>query len=107
MFDDPRLQLPKRPALCALRRELRAPLRLPARAPNIKHEVARYDQGHFGAEVFLDERQRKIHAGRHSRRRPQAPIANVDGFGIYFDGREFLRKLLCSSPVCRHAARVE
>ena len=65
--------------------ELRAELRLAARALHEQHELARGHQRDVAAEVVVDEREREVHARGHARRRPHVAVAHEDRIGL--DGR--------------------
>ena len=75
---DPRLELAQRRALGHLRGELRAELRLAARALEEHHEPARDLERHVAAEVLLDEREREVHAGGDAGRGDDVAVADED-----------------------------
>lgn len=61
-----------------LQRQSSAKLRLPARTLKEDNHVASDSERHGTAEVLLDQRQREIDAGRHTRRGPNLAIAHKD-----------------------------
>ena len=69
---DRALDLAQRLALGLLRGQRGAELRLVAGAAQEQHEVAGDREGRVAVEVFLDERQREVHAGGHARPRSRS-----------------------------------
>src|SRR5919198_3101563 len=69
VLDDPGLQLAQWLATRGLAGERGAELRLAARPAHVEDEAARGGQRGGRAVVLLDERERKVHAGRDARAR--------------------------------------
>ena len=91
VLGDPVLELAQRLALGGLRRELRAELRLAARALHEHDEPARHLQCRLAAEVLLDQREREVHARRHARPTcTDVAVAHVDLVGLDRDRRELV-----------------
>ena len=75
-------------ALCRLRLELDAELRLAAGPVDEEHELAGDLESCRRPVVLLDERQRQVHAGRDAGRRVRGPVLHVDAIGVDLHGGE-------------------
>src|SRR5436305_3813662 len=103
----PLLELPDRPPLGELRLEVRAELRLAARALDEDDEPARGLERGGAAEVLLDEGESEVHPGGHAGARPHVAVADVDRVRVDLYGRVTAREVLRRGPMRRGTAAVE
>jgi hypothetical protein len=107
LLDDPRLQLREHRPVGRLRLQLRAELRLATGAAHEHHEPAGHVEREVAAVVVVDERERKIDAGRDAGAREDVAVAHVDGIGLDGDLREEARERVALAPVRGRAPAVE
>ena len=107
VLDDAALHLAQRLALGLLGGERGAELRLVAGTAQEQHEVASDRQRKLAAVVFLDEREREVHAGGDAGGRPHVAVLDEDRIGIDVDAWAAPGKRFGGGPVRRGASPVE
>ncbi len=90
-----------------LRLERRAELGLAAGPLQEQHQPARDRECEVAAVVFLDERERQVHARTHARGAPELAVAHEDRIVLDADLRMALRERGARAPVRGRAPSVE
>ncbi len=104
---DPALQLAQAVALCRLGRQVRAELRLGARAPQEEHQPARDGQRHLVAHVVLHQCQGQVDAGGDPGRGEHVAVTHEDRVGIDMNLGVPAGKRLTCGPVGGGAPSLE